>query len=122
MAQRNTATRDRHRSAIARTKPPCALCEQPIDYTLKYPDPGAYVVDHITPLSRGGPDTLDNKQAAHRDCNRTKSAALPTELTAANTPRTYITARTWGGTPTRTRPLLTAQAGTPHSFFPNGGS
>ena len=33
----------------------------------------AYVVDHILPLSAGGPDTIDNRQPAHRVCNRQKS-------------------------------------------------
>lgn len=74
MTARNTTTRDRHRNVIARGKPPCALCGQPIDYTLPHLDPMAYVVDHKIPLHRGGPDTLDNKQAAHRSCNRTKGA------------------------------------------------
>lgn len=69
---RNTTTRDRHRATIARGKPPCSLCGKPIDYTLPHPHPKSYVVDHITPLANGGTDTLDNKQAAHRDCNRTK--------------------------------------------------
>jgi 5-methylcytosine-specific restriction endonuclease McrA len=73
MAGRNTTTRDRHRQIIARGKPPCALCGEPIDYTLPYMDPGEFVVDHITPLKRGGTDTIDNKQAAHRRCNRSKS-------------------------------------------------
>lgn len=72
--KRRTITRDRHRATIARTQPPCGICGDPIDYTLPWTDPGAYVVDHITPLALGGPDTLDNKQAAHRDCNRQKGA------------------------------------------------
>lgn len=70
---RNTAVRDRHRAVIAKGRPPCALCGQPIDYTLPHMDPGEYVVDHIVPRNRGGSDTLDNKQAAHRRCNRAKS-------------------------------------------------
>ena len=63
---RNTATRDRDRAAIRRTKPPCGICEGEIDYSLPYLDPMSYVVDHIVPYSKGGPDELANKQAAHR--------------------------------------------------------
>ena len=32
-----------------------------------------YVVDHILPLTAGGPDPSDNRQPAHRVCNRQKS-------------------------------------------------
>lgn len=74
--KRMTAIVDRHRRVIARTKPPCALCGEPIDYDLPHLDPGQFVVDHIVPLSRGGADTLDNKQAAHRSCNRAKGDRL----------------------------------------------
>lgn len=76
---RNTATRDQHRAAIKRTKPPCGICEGDIDYTLKWPDPGCFVVDHIIPLDtaktpeeRAALDVLPNKQAAHNKCNRDK--------------------------------------------------
>jgi 5-methylcytosine-specific restriction endonuclease McrA len=88
---RNTATRDRHRAAIRRTKPPCGICQQEIDYTLPHLDPMAYVVDHIVPLNKGGADVLENKQAAHRSCNRTKSDKLADELS----PRTFVTSRSW---------------------------
>lgn len=89
---RNTTTRDQHRRTIRRLKPPCALCGQPIDYTLHYLDPMAFVVDHIVPVNRGGTDTLDNKQAAHRSCNRTKSDTVPSDTPG---PRTYVTTRSW---------------------------
>jgi 5-methylcytosine-specific restriction endonuclease McrA len=69
---RNTTIRDRHRNAIARGQPACGICGQPIDYDLPHLNPGSFVVDHIIPLDLGGPDTLANKQAAHRSCNRTK--------------------------------------------------
>lgn len=88
---RNTATRDRDRAAIRRTKPPCGICEGEIDYSLPHTDPMAYVVDHIVPLARGGADELANKQASHRACNRTKSDSLPED----NAPRTFVTARVW---------------------------
>lgn len=76
---RNTTVRDRHRRIIARNKPPCAICGDDIDYSLPHLDPGEFTVDHIIPLNKGGTDTLDNKQAAHRKCNRTKSDKLPDE-------------------------------------------
>lgn len=89
MTTRSTTTRDQHRRAIARIKPPCGICGGFIDYSLPHLDPGEYVVDHVIPLSRGGADTLDNKQAAHRSCNRAKSDKIDGEA------RTFITERTW---------------------------
>ena len=73
MAARHTTTRNRHRRAIAAGQPPCGICGQPIDYDLAWPEARCFVVDHVVPLALGGPDTLANKQAAHRDCNRAKS-------------------------------------------------
>ena len=75
-AVRSTAIRDRHRAIIAKNRPPCALCGSPLDYTLVYPDPWCFVVDHKIPLNQGGSDALDNKQAAHNHCNRAKSDRL----------------------------------------------
>lgn len=89
-AARNTTRRDRHRRIIAKGKPPCGICSDPIDYTLPHLDPGAYVVDHIIPLNKDGLDILDNKQAAHRLCNRLKSDTIPLPAGA-----TYITERSW---------------------------
>ena len=68
-----TAQRDRDRARIRRTGAACGICGNPIDYTLPYLDPLEFVVDHIVPLNKGGPDVLSNKQAAHRLCNREKS-------------------------------------------------
>ncbi|MGW4124755.1 HNH endonuclease [Nocardia sp. NPDC004711] len=93
MTQRSTTTRDRHRAVIARGRPPCGICGNEIDYTLPHLDPGEFVVDHVTPLAKGGTDTLDNKQAAHRQCNRWKSDKT-TEDDQAGV-RTFITSRTW---------------------------
>lgn len=68
---------------IAVAEPPCHLCGQPIDYTLKWvvgpsgvriPDPMSFVVDHVMPLKLGGSDTLENKAASHRACNSKKGA------------------------------------------------
>lgn len=96
-AGRNTTARDRDRRAIARTKPPCAICEQPIDYALRTPDPMSFEVDHIVPLDvartpeeRAALDVLSNKQAAHRVCNRAKWKS-----TEPVGPRTFVTHREW---------------------------
>lgn len=91
MTVRSTTTRDQHRKAIARDKPPCGICGGDIDYTLRSPDPGSFEVDHVLALDNGGTDTLDNKQASHRKCNRAKWHRMTDELG----PRTYVTWRTW---------------------------
>lgn len=90
-AARNTAIRDQHRRAIARNKPPCGICLGEIDYTLKYPDPMSYVVDHILPVHHGGTDDLENKQAAHNTCNRLKWDRVE----GADQPVTFVTSRSW---------------------------
>ena len=73
---RNTAQRDRDRARIKATKAACAICGREIDYTLRADDPMSFVVDHVIPLAKGGPDRIENKQAAHRTCNSTKRARL----------------------------------------------
>lgn len=74
--RRGTTIRNKHRASISAGHPPCAICGKPIDYTLHWPDPMCFVVDHIIPIAAGGPDTLANKQAAHNSCNRAKTDRL----------------------------------------------
>lgn len=106
---RSTTVRDRDRRAIARTKPPCGICKGEIDYSLtvlvgshgRYckggdcsgctPHPMRYEVDHIIALDNGGTDTLDNKQASHRKCNRDKW----NKSAESSGPRTFVTSRSW---------------------------
>lgn len=50
---------------------PCCLCGQPIDYTLEWPDPGSFSVQHKQdwhrhPELREDPANLDS---AHLGCN-----------------------------------------------------
>lgn len=85
---RSTAVRDRHRKIIAKDEPPCHICHQPIDYQAHHLHPMSFTVDHITPINRGGPDTLDNKAAAHRKCNRDKSDKVAAGVD-------FVTERSW---------------------------
>lgn len=55
----------------------CGICQQPVDRTLTYPDPGSPSLDHVIPLARGGTHTYDNVQIAHLACNHLKSDAMP---------------------------------------------
>jgi 5-methylcytosine-specific restriction endonuclease McrA len=95
MTTRNTTTRDKHRAYIKRTRPDCGLCRKPIDYDLPYLDPMSYVVDHIIAIKNGGPDTLENKQAAHRSCNESKGAKTAEQMAARQAVRTFVTTRSW---------------------------
>lgn len=76
MTGRNTQQQHKDRQRIKNTRAGCGICGRAIDYTLKWPDPMCFVVDHIHPLKKGGTDTLANKQAAHNECNSKKRARL----------------------------------------------
>lgn len=87
---RNTATRDKHRKLIAKDQPPCYRCGREINYQAHHLDPNSFTIDHITPLSRGGTDTLDNLAACCRKCNRDKSNRLE-----YGNGVTFVTERNW---------------------------
>lgn len=64
------------RENIKATKPPCYHDGQPIDYTLKHPDPGSFSVDHLKSW-RDHPELREdpaNLVAAHLRCNQSKGA------------------------------------------------
>lgn len=52
----------------------CGLCSENIDMAIKWPHPKSPTIDHIIPLSLGGPHTAANVQAAHLGCNCSKGA------------------------------------------------
>ena len=91
--RRGTTVRDRDRRTIAHTQPPCHICKQAIDYSLPYLHPLSFVVDHVVPINRGGVDHIDNKAAAHRSCNRTKSDKVDAAVRKPLKPLT--TTRSW---------------------------
>lgn len=54
----------------------CGPCGQPIDLELPWLHPLSLTVDHITPISAGGGDAIENLWPAHRRCNEEKSDDL----------------------------------------------
>lgn len=55
----------------------CHICSESISPSLKYPHPMSASLDHVTPISRGGPHTLENSAASHFLCNIRKSDRMP---------------------------------------------
>lgn len=43
----------------------CWLCNEPVDMSLRHPDPRSASVDHVIPLSLGGDDLKSNVRLAH---------------------------------------------------------
>lgn len=74
---RNGTRRRRLRARVRAQGLPCAICGQPIDYSLPAGDPMSYELDEIVPVSLGGSE-LDpaNVQPAHRICNQRKGNKL----------------------------------------------
>lgn len=89
-AGRNTARRDTHRTTLAKDQPPCHWCGGEILYNENHLHPFSFQVDHVTPLSKGGTDTLDNCVPSHRSCNRAKSDKVNYRPGI-----TYVTERCW---------------------------
>lgn len=50
----------------------CYLCDEVIDYSLKWPDPGSHSLDHKIPLSLGGDHVVENLAFTHLVCNLRK--------------------------------------------------
>lgn len=81
----------------------CGLCDEPVDPDLVYPDPMSASLDHVIPMSLGGPHHLDNLQCSHWLCNVQKSNRYDASKQAtgtANNPRPDA--------PTATKPQVDA--------------
>lgn len=58
----------------------CQLCKQPVDPALSHPDPRCASLDHVVPMSKGGPHTYENTQLTHLRCNLIKHAKYVVSL------------------------------------------
>lgn len=86
----NGSRRDAIRRELAASGRPCGICGMPIDYSRPYRmpggavDPGAFVVDEVVPVSRGGdPLDISNCQPAHYRCNARKGNKMPGDAAVA---------------------------------------
>lgn len=52
----------------------CRLCQQPVEPTLRHPDPQSASLDHRVPLAAGGLHEIENCQTSHLVCNLRKGA------------------------------------------------
>ena len=59
---------------IARDGWTCGICGGQVDPTLRRPDLDSRSLDHVLPISLGGPHMLANAQLAHLGCNLRKGA------------------------------------------------
>lgn len=73
---RSKSLQNKARAIIAKSKSACHICGRPIDYSLKWPDPMCFVVDHIVAIANGGSDHISNKAASHNLCNSKKRARV----------------------------------------------
>lgn len=70
----NNAARQAARRRVLASYDICAICDRPVDKTLKWPDPWSAEVDEIIPVSKGGsPTDMRNLALVHRRCNQFKS-------------------------------------------------
>lgn len=65
--------RDALKRQCKRNNSACALCGNPIDYTLPYTHAMSFTADHIKAIANGG-KMLGQLQPAHRACNSRKGA------------------------------------------------
>lgn len=50
----------------------CAICHEPIDTSVEWPNRRSFSIDHIIPISKNGSDEINNLQATHLRCNMQK--------------------------------------------------
>jgi hypothetical protein len=54
----------------------CQICREPVDRTIRHPDPKSASLDHIVPIVKRGLHVRSNVQLAHLGCNCRKHARL----------------------------------------------
>lgn len=50
----------------------CGICHRKVSQKLRHPDAMSATIDHVIPISQGGPNVMENVQLAHFHCNSLK--------------------------------------------------
>lgn len=82
------AERDGTREHDGHYRVRCALCPGYVDTALSGNNPIGPTVEHLTPISAGGTNALDNLRLAHRSCNLSRGDRAPANL--GPTSRTWL--------------------------------
>lgn len=62
-------TYDRNKRKVKREETHCWWCGEPVDKSLRWPDPLSASVDHVVPREKGGTNERHNLRLAHLKCN-----------------------------------------------------
>lgn len=54
----------------------CHICSGVVDLSVPYPHPQSFTVDHVIPISKGGPDIPANVATSHWICNKQKFTSI----------------------------------------------
>jgi hypothetical protein len=86
-------------TAFARQRGRCFYCGEPL--TLAPAKVNSFVLDHLTPRSKGGPDDLQNRVAACLPCDQAKGDRMPSfsEVARQQAIASTLTARKRGDSP-----------------------
>lgn len=72
MPKRSGRPDSRIRQAVIAMHTNCWLCGEPVDKTLRWPHPKSPSLDHVIPISQGGPTTIANGRLACLGCNSSR--------------------------------------------------
>lgn len=72
-AKRIAFTKSIRRQVYDKCGGSCGICGKPVDYD-------TFTIDHITPLSRGGTNDIENLQVACKECNMIKGNSTDREF------------------------------------------
>lgn len=66
----NKTEYERNRKQVLREEADCWLCGEPVDFTIKWPEPMSKTIDHVIAYASGGTHERSNLRLAHNICNQ----------------------------------------------------